>query len=188
VAGVELSDERLAALQRAKHGYYRQLVQAGELRLRPGVARLMAEAAANGLPQAIVTTSGREAVEALLLQLLPDLMPQLAVWVCGEDVERKKPDPEAYRLALARLGLPCTEVVAIEDSGNGLAAARQAGLATLVTRSRASATEGPGALAAATALVDQLGEPDSPLQLLHGPACPRGFVTLSYLQQLLGRP
>ena len=185
VAGVELSDARLAALQRAKQGYYRQLVQAGEVRLRPGVARLMAEAAGRDLPQAIVTTSGREAVSALLRQLLPNLMPKLAVWVCGEDVARKKPDPEGYERALALLNLPPGQVVAIEDSPQGLAAATGAGITTLVTRSLASAEHGIESFAGAAALVSHLGEANQPALVLHGPPCLDGPISLGYLHQLL---
>ena len=185
VAGVELGADRLAALQRAKQGHYRQLVQAGELHLRPGVGRLMAAAANAGLPQAIVTTSGRGAVEALLLQLLPDLMPQLAVRVCGEDVARKKPDPEGYQRALALLGLVPDQVVAIEDSPQGLAAAVGAGIATLVTQSQATAEQPSAAFAGAGALVSHLGDANQPALVLHGPPCPGGQISLGYLHQLL---
>lgn len=185
VAGLEVSADRLAALQRSKQAHYRQLVQAGELHLRPGVGRLMAAAAAAGLAQAVVTTSGREAVEALLLQLLPDLMPQLAVWVCGEDVAAKKPDPEGYQRALALLGLVPGQVVAIEDSPQGLAAATGAGIATLVTRSLATAGQPPDAFAGAGALVSHLGDPNQPADVLNGPPCPGGQISLRYLHQLL---
>jgi beta-phosphoglucomutase-like phosphatase (HAD superfamily) len=55
--------------------------------------------------------------------------------VCGDDVERKKPAPDAYNAALDRLGLPATSCLAIEDSRNGLVAATAAGVAVLITRS-----------------------------------------------------
>ena len=176
---------RLEALQAAKQRHYGALVAAGELQLRPGVARLMAAARAAGVRQAIVTTSGRAAVAALLERLLPQERPALELQVCGEDVGRKKPDPEAYRQALQRLDLPAERVLAIEDSGNGVAAACGAGLAVLVTRSAAAATEPPALFTAAAALVDHLGDPGHPCAVLQGPACPEGCITLSYLQQLL---
>lgn len=179
--------ERLEALQAAKQRHYSALVAAGELQLRPGVRRLMAEAADAGLRQAIVTTSGRAAVAALLQRLLPDAARLLELWICGEDVARKKPHPEAYRQALARLGLDPLRVLAIEDSGNGVAAARGAGLAVLVTRSASSAQEPASAFSAAAAQLTHLGEPQRACGVLSGPACPEGMVTLSYLQQLLPR-
>lgn len=188
VEGLEPAADRIEALQCDKQRHYAALVAAGELRLRPGVERLMREAAQAGLPQAIVTTSGRSAVTALIGRLLPQQDGLLWLRVCGEDVQRKKPDPEAYRLALAQLELPPAAVIAIEDSGNGVAAAAGAGLPVLVTRSAASASEPVSAFAAAAAQVDHLGDPLDLCTVLQGPACPSGRVTLSWLQQLLLRP
>lgn len=185
VEGGAVALERVEALQAAKQRHYSALVAAGELRLRPGVARLMAEAASAGLRQAIVTTSGRAAVAALLERLLPQAEQLLPLWICGEDVAHKKPHPEAYSRALQRLGLEPALVLAIEDSANGVAAARGAGLAVLVTRSASSAHEPASAFAAAVAQLNHLGDPQQPCALLAGPACPEGQVTLSYLQQLL---
>ncbi|MCA1725945.1 MAG: HAD-IA family hydrolase, partial [Thermomicrobia bacterium] len=44
------------------------------------------------------------------------------------DVERVKPDPALYRAALDALGLGAREAIALEDSPNGIAAAKAAGL------------------------------------------------------------
>jgi beta-phosphoglucomutase-like phosphatase (HAD superfamily) len=117
--------------------------------------------------------------------LLPKHESCFLFWVCGEDVQCKKPNPAAYRLALERLALPPQHVMALEDSANGLAAAVGAGITTVVTRSGCSATEPPEVFAAAAAEVDHLGDVDRPLQVHCGPACPEGQVTLSYLQQML---
>jgi HAD superfamily hydrolase (TIGR01509 family) len=185
VEGKRPDRERVEQLQAAKQRAYNAMVAAGALTLRPGVERLLRSAAQHGVPQAIVTTSSRLAVQALLDQLLPDHRSCFQLWVCGEDVPRKKPDPGAYQLALKELALAPDRVIALEDSGNGVAAALGAGLTVLVTRSGASAGESPDAFAAAVADLDHLGEPDRPLRVHHGPACPQGWVTLSYLQQLL---
>ncbi len=176
---------RVEQLQAAKQRHYNALVEQGALRLRPGVERLIRSAAAAGVVQAIVTTSSRPAVQALLDRLLPDHASCFALWVCGEDVDRKKPDPAAYALALTQLDLAPSGAIALEDSGNGVAAATGAGLTTLVTRSGSSATEASEAFAAAAAVLDHLGEPQQPLSVHRGPACPQGLITLSYLQQLL---
>jgi beta-phosphoglucomutase-like phosphatase (HAD superfamily) len=60
--------------------------------------------------------------------LQPLGLPDPSVIVCGEDVAVKKPDPEAYQVALERLGLDSSDCCAIEDSRNGLLAAKGAGL------------------------------------------------------------
>ncbi|MBW0166944.1 MAG: HAD-IA family hydrolase [Vulcanococcus sp.] len=185
VDGAVPDPERVERLQLAKQRHYNALVEQGALRLRPGVERLIRSAREAGLVQAIVTTSSRQAVQALLDQLLPDHAACFDLWVCGEDLPRKKPDPAAYALALARLGLPAQGAIALEDSGNGVAAATEAGLTTVVTRSGSSATEAPDAFMAAAVVLDHLGDPELPNCVHRGPACPQGQVTLSYLQQLL---
>ncbi len=123
-------------LHALKNRHYAALVQAGGLPLRPGVRALMDECWAQGVPMGIVTTTSRSNVQALLgCHLGPDWEQRFAVVVCGEDVERKKPDPQAYALALQMLGLTPGEAVALEDSPAGVAAARAAGVPVLLTPS-----------------------------------------------------
>jgi HAD superfamily hydrolase (TIGR01509 family) len=98
------------------------------------VRRLIAEARASGLKLGIATTTSRANVEALLTAAFGTSEGFHAI-VCGEDVAKKKPDPEAYLLALRALALPAEACVAFEDSRNGLLAARGAGLRTVVTPS-----------------------------------------------------
>ena len=174
--------ELVAELQARKQVHYEALVAAGELRLRPGVAELIAAAGASGLSQVIVTTSGRAAVACLAEHLLGGLCQHFAFWVCGEDVARKKPDPEAYQLALQQLGCPTSTALVLEDSGNGLVAADSAGLACLVTLSHYGSAEPPQRFGRARAVVDQLG---AGAAVLRGPACQGGQITLSYVQALL---
>ena len=177
----------LEALVAAKQRHYSALLAGGGLVLRPGVVRLIAAAAAAGLQQAIVTTSSRAAVAALLGASLGERAEALPIWICGEDVLRKKPDPEAYRLALARTGQPRESVVVLEDSAQGLEAALGAGLTTVVTLSCLSRPGGPGALPGAAAVVEHLGDPDVPAAVLHGPVWPQGWATLGWLEALLHR-
>jgi beta-phosphoglucomutase-like phosphatase (HAD superfamily) len=67
--------------------------------------------------------------------LQPLGLPEPSVIVCGEDVAVKKPDPEAYQVALERLGLESADCCAIEDSRNGLLAAKGAGLDVAIVHS-----------------------------------------------------
>lgn len=184
---------RLEDLVRRKQEHYRALVEAGELQLRPGVRRLMAAAAAAGLSQGIVTTSGRGSVQTLTQHLLGDLAGALSFWICGEDVQRKKPDPEAYQLALSALGSGGQGVLAIEDSHHGLGAASAAGLSCLITLGINSAEQPLAGFASAdlsttVVVVDGLGDPGNQANVRRGPACPEGLVTLSWLEQLVTRP
>ena len=133
------ADER-DALARELHGrknaYFAELLRAARLPLRGGVESLMRECAARGVRMGIATTTSRVNVAALLaLNLGPRWRERFAVVVCGEDVRQKKPHPEVYLLALQALGISPLEAVAIEDSPGGVAAAREAQIAVVVTRS-----------------------------------------------------
>jgi len=84
----------------------------------------------------ITTTTSRANVDALLsVHLGARWRESFAVVVCGEDVERKKPDPEVYLSAVAALRVSPREALAIEDSPDGAAAARAAGVPVIVARS-----------------------------------------------------
>ena len=187
-SGHGLSEGQIERLQRRKQHHYEQLIRSGAIGLRPGVARLIREASAAGLPQAIVTTSGRASVQALVEGAAEELAQTFAFWICGEDVSRKKPDPEGYRQAIERLGLQPGEVLAIEDSRNGLQAACSAGLACLVTLSDSSrweiAGEGADDFATALAVLDGLEDASRSPHHDSGPPDPSDPVTLGRLQRL----
>jgi HAD superfamily hydrolase (TIGR01509 family) len=188
VGGHALEPALLASLLERKRAHYAQRVRAGAVTLRPGVASLIREAAAAGLPQAIVTTSGRAAVRELCEGVLGPLSEAFSLHICGEDVRAKKPDPEAYRLALEGLALPADSVLVLEDSVAGLAAAAAAGLPCLVTLSLLSRQEDPAAFHAACAVVDNLTEEEGGVRVRRGPPCPDDRVTLSWLESLLPCP
>ncbi|MBQ0935316.1 HAD-IA family hydrolase [Ideonella paludis] len=122
-------EELALRLHRLKNKLYAALVDEGGIQARPGVLGLMREARAAGVRQGIVTTTSRSNVQALLGRLLgADWQAWFEIVVCGEDTQRKKPDPEAYVQALQALGLEADQAVAMEDSGPGVAAALAAGL------------------------------------------------------------
>lgn len=104
--------------------------------LRDGVLDLMQQCRDSGIHMGIATTTSKANVQALLRAHLGERWATwFAVLVCGEDVQRKKPDPEVYLNALQALGICPHEAVAIEDSLAGVAAARAAGIPVVVTRS-----------------------------------------------------
>ncbi len=113
---------------------YKRAVEDGQVPLRPGVMQLIEAAHHDGLRLAIATTTAAVNVVALLQTALgADWSRYFQIIEDASTAERKKPDPQAYLQALQRLQLPSSQCLAIEDSWNGLQAARQAGLATLIT-------------------------------------------------------
>lgn len=98
---------------------------ATDLHWRPGAAELVAEVRAAGLPTALVTSTTRRLVEVAQDSLLG--RDTFGAVVTADDVGSPKPDPESYLTAAARLRVPITRSVVIEDSPTGIASALAAG-------------------------------------------------------------
>lgn len=126
----DTADGIAARVHRTKTDLFRALVVNGRLAPRPGMRTLVADLAAEGVRIAVATTGRRSWVDPLLARLLRGFT--VEVVVTGDDVAQLKPDPEAYVLALEKLGLSAHEALAVEDSANGLHAATGAGLPTVV--------------------------------------------------------
>ncbi len=92
----------------------------------PGVVELIRSAKVSGVRTAVVSSSRHAWVDGHLSRL--GLVEQFDTTVCADDVERAKPHPDLYRLALERLGVSAEAAIALEDSPNGVAAARAAGI------------------------------------------------------------
>lgn len=123
-------------LHQRKNTLYAEFVAAHGIALRPGVLELMEQCRTRGVRMAITTTTSKRNVDALLRSHLgASWTSWFAALVCGEDVARKKPDPEVYVQALRRLALGPLDTVALEDSPGGVAAARAADVPVVVTRS-----------------------------------------------------
>lgn len=98
--------------------------------LMPSARETVRRFHALGLQLAIVTGSGQEVVTATMRTHA--LRPLFATVVSGDDVQRNKPHPDGYLLAMQRLGLSAKECLAVEDTEAGLNAAAEAGIDCLV--------------------------------------------------------
>ncbi|CAI9388527.1 HAD family hydrolase [Microbacterium sp. T2.11-28] len=95
---------------------------------RPGAKELLQSLRAAGVPTALVTMSMRRmAVE--IVELIE--FDAFDLVVAGDDVDRPKPFPDPYLQACEALGVRPEDVVAIEDSPNGLRSALAAGIASI---------------------------------------------------------
>jgi HAD superfamily hydrolase (TIGR01509 family) len=122
--------------------------------LRPGVLDYLEEARRRGLATAIVSSSSREWVDGHLRRLERAEDFDLVV-TADRDVERSKPRPTLYLEALERLALAAAEAVAFEDSPNGVAAAKAAGIFCVAVPNGVTAALG---LEAADVVVASLAE------------------------------
>jgi len=92
----------------------------------PGVHAYIADAKRLGLCLGVASSSSRDWVVGHLTQL--GLSPYFDCVKCADDVQRVKPDPALYQAVLDTLALPAERAIALEDSPNGIAAAKRAGL------------------------------------------------------------
>ncbi len=139
---VDALREQLAQVHKNKNRHFAAIMAAGTVAPRAGFRELIMHLARQNIGWGVVTTTSRGNWEALWTYSLAPLgLPAPEVIVCGEDVAAKKPDPEAYLLALKRLGMTASDCCAIEDSRNGLLAARGADLEVAIVRSEFFADE-----------------------------------------------
>ena len=92
----------------------------------PGVIDLVEAARAAGLKVGVASSSTRDWVTGHLERL--GLLRQFDCVRCRDDVPRVKPAPDLYLAVIECLGVTSQESVAIEDSPNGITAAKAAGL------------------------------------------------------------
>lgn len=177
-------DELIAKMHKRKTAAFIELIESGALPLRPGVRRLMSEAKAASLVLGVCTTSDERAAGAIAGTLLEGIA--LDFILAGDIVKKKKPDPEIYLLALARSGLSRDECVVVEDSRNGVEAARAAGLRVIVTTSAYTASED---LSGGDLILSCLGDPGGErARLIKGPPgfAFDGVLTVDAIQRLFG--
>ncbi len=119
-----------------KNDYYAKAVCDGGLVLRPGIKKTIRKAHRRGIKLGIATTTSRSNLTALLRSCFSEAEhTAFNAIICGEDVLRKKPDPEVFLQCLAELSVRPNEAMVIEDSVIGLAAAKAADLRALITPS-----------------------------------------------------
>jgi HAD superfamily hydrolase (TIGR01509 family) len=133
--GKEVKPEEEEALIQAMHKHkttrFIELIESGNLPLRPGIHRLMKEGMQAGLTLGICTTSNERAAQAIAFNILRDI--HFDFVLAGDIVSKKKPDPEIYNLALSKTGLKPEECLVVEDSRNGVLAAKAAGMHVVAT-------------------------------------------------------
>ncbi|MDO5677111.1 MAG: HAD family phosphatase [Propionibacteriaceae bacterium] len=98
-------------------------IRANDLPYLPGSRELLAELEERGVPCAIVTASSGFVLEAAKERLPGNVQ----FIITSDDVVETKPHPEAYLIAMDRLGLASSEVIVLEDSVPGSTSALAAG-------------------------------------------------------------
>ncbi|SIQ63212.1 haloacid dehalogenase superfamily, subfamily IA, variant 3 with third motif having DD or ED [Rhizobium sp. RU20A] len=126
-------DALILAIHKLKTEIFMRLIREGRMPLRSGVARIVDEAIANGIKLAVCSTSNEKAVQAVVDVMLGAERSKHITVFAGDAVAAKKPAPDIYNLAAQTLTLTPGQCMVIEDSNNGLRAAKAAGMHCTVT-------------------------------------------------------
>lgn len=176
-------DNFVAGLHASKTDFYTDLLHNNGIPMRPGVLRLLQEARESGLRLAIATTTTPANVTALLKSGLGEEGESwFEVIAAGDIVPAKKPAPDIYIWAMERMGLEPDQCLALEDSDNGLKSVVDAGIRSFVVTVNGYTADQD--FDAAPMVLDQLGEPDSPCEVLLGAAPKSGYVDVDSLREL----
>jgi len=130
----EDKEKLIKDLHKLKTKLFMELIETKSLPLRPGVSRIIDEAIQANLKLAICSTSNKNAVEKIAEVLIgQERKDQFSAILAGDVVDRKKPAPDIYLMALEELKVEPEESVVVEDSRNGLLAAKAAGMHCIIT-------------------------------------------------------
>lgn len=123
------ADVRSAEIRQEKASIFRQLMRT-RLTLAPGAEPFLALAAREGITLAVVSGGSRSSVDSFLAVLWPGRPPEVSI--SRDDTAFRKPHPEPYVLALAKLRRPASDCIAIEDTIRGIESASRAGLRSVL--------------------------------------------------------
>jgi HAD superfamily hydrolase (TIGR01509 family) len=148
--GVPLEPEAISAevVAHVLRGYEERLP------LLPGAMEAVARIAERW-PVAVASSSNREVIDRVMATAGWDEV--FTAWVSSEEVARGKPAPDVFLEALRRLGVEAGDAAGLEDSHNGILAARAAGLRVIAVPN-AEFPPGPEAVKAADVVLGSLEE------------------------------
>jgi HAD superfamily hydrolase (TIGR01509 family) len=142
-----------AAVQRRAQCFF-SLLNSQPLPAAPGVLELVDAGRARPDMKLAIATSGQRAKQFPVIEGTGLKLDWFDVVITGDDVSRKKPDPQIYVLAASRLGLPPARCVVFEDAPVGVQAALAAGCRCVAVTGTVDREE----LAAADVVLDSLAE------------------------------
>ena len=160
-SGFPEGDDRQAKVKELhlrKTDIFMDMIKTGDVPLRPGVLRVIDDAIARGLKLAVCSTSNELAVRNLVETLMgPERAAKFQIFA-GDMVQKKKPAPDVYNMAVENMNLDKSKCVIVEDSHIGLGAAMAAGISCIVTKSSYTADED---FTGANMIVEELGDDES---------------------------
>lgn len=132
--------ETQAAVDRRAENFFK-LLQNEPLPAAPGVLEIVQAARQESEVKLAIATSGQKAKQFPVIEGTGLKLAWFDAVITGDDVDRKKPDPQIYLRTAERLGLPPGRCLVFEDAPAGVAAAKAAGMACVAVLTSAPAEE-----------------------------------------------
>ncbi|MCH8118698.1 MAG: HAD family phosphatase [Planctomycetes bacterium] len=126
VHGLELTEEQIKKVTQVRQEYFLKILSQEPLPPFPGVLELIDDAMQSDDFRVAIATSGTLEKSRAVLEAAKVPYRKM-VYINGDDVKNKKPDPELFLLAAERMGIEPADCVVIEDAPNGVQAAKAAG-------------------------------------------------------------
>jgi HAD superfamily hydrolase (TIGR01509 family) len=126
VHGLELTEEQIKKATQVRQEYFLEILSQEPLPAFPGVLELMDKAMQREDFRLAIATSGTLEKSRAVLEAAK-VPYQKMVYINGDHVKNKKPDPELFLLAAERMDIAPVNCVVIEDAPNGVQAAKAAG-------------------------------------------------------------
>lgn len=139
----DLPKTEIRRLSEEKEACYRDLVRAEGASSTPGALAWMARFAQAGLRQALATSGCRANADLIVDRM--GIRPHLSAVVTSEDVTRGKPHPDVFLRTAARVSVPPSHCLVIEDSVHGVQAACAAGMRCVAIKTTHAAGKLDGA-------------------------------------------
>jgi len=124
--GLELTEEQVKKITQLRQEYFLKILSEEPLPAFPGVLELMDKAMKEKNFRLAIATSGTLEKSRAVLEAAKVPYRKM-IYINGNDVKNKKPDPELFLLAAERIGIEPANCVVIEDAPNGVQAAKAAG-------------------------------------------------------------
>ena len=171
-------------IQSRKRFHYKNLINSGKIKLRDGVLRLVNELSGLEIEQYIVTTSGRDSLVPFLNTSMSSYLNVFSGIITYEDVQKHKPFPDAYKLAVQLSKKSEVNCLAIEDSRIGVEAAKAANINCLLTLPPWTNCI-KNIARSANACVSCLGSRNNPSKLVYGEKLNTNIVDFDYLTKII---
>ncbi|MDI9586945.1 MAG: HAD family phosphatase [Acidobacteriota bacterium] len=157
--------DTIAAVERRKDNFFR-LLRESPLPAMDGVLELLQAARERPEVRVAIATSGNKDKQFPVIEGAGLRLEWFDAVITGDDVTRKKPDPQIYLVTAERLGISPARCVVFEDAPAGVEAAKAAGMRCVAVTSSVDADQ----LRAADRVVASLAEVGIPeLAELIGP-------------------